>query len=150
MNEQIIYWYKDSFSRFAIIFTWVIFLVWLNLIFLVWIKYPTVQWWYLGFLIALWWILRRMRRIWSKLHYIVTDEAITIVTPWWKKFVLPKEEIESIEQKSIWKFSLMWRGIKYIPRRKEVHFTTSTHNLHYITMKDWRTVVISPREDIEL
>ena len=146
---QKVYGYKDRSSKAILLFTGLVVLVWLNIwVFIIFIKYPQWQWRFLGWLIVLGRVFRRMWRIQAKLYYVFSKESITIVLPGGKKFVLPKEQIIKTEKIQKWS-ARQGRGIKYLPRKQELHFTTSTEHLLKIFMKDGRVVVISPREYVK-
>lgn len=145
MKQKVVYGYTDRYARAVFIFTGIVVLVWLNLLFVVWVRYPGIKRRWLGVLAIMSRVFWRMWRIQKKLHYIFDKTGITIVLPSGKKFHLPQVAIESTKQVP-YMARRSGRGIKYIPRKQEVHFTTSTHHLLYILMKDGRTIVISPKE----
>lgn len=146
MEPRKVHWYKDFSTKFIFLFTGIIVLIGLNAIPWLWISDSPIRRHVIVWTLFLGWIFRRMRRIITKLYYLFSSNGdITIVLPNKKQFHLSESEIISkIEvDKLSWRTG---RGIKYLPRKNEVHFTTSNSHLLKIAMKDGRVIVISPRE----
>lgn len=144
--SHIIYGYKSFFTKFTLIFTWIVLLLALNFgIFVVFIKYPQWRWYFVVGLLFLWWIFWRMWRVQKKLYYIFDKGNITIVLPSWKKFVLEKKHIKKTKKLPSLAWWSTW-GVSYIPRKQEFHFTTSTQHLLKIWMDDGRVIIISPKK----
>lgn len=146
MEPKKVFGYKDSSTKIIFIFTGLLVLAWLNALPRVWMSDTSLKRYIVVGTLFLGWIFRRMRRITAKLHYLFHPNGdITIVLPNKKKFNLPSDMMisqEKIPNGSRWN----GRGIKYLPRKQEVHFTTSNSHLLKISMKDGRVIVISPRE----
>ncbi len=147
MEQKKVFGYKDSSTKIIFLFTGLVVLVGLNAIPRLRVGNSAYKRYVVAGTLFLGRIFRRMRRILSKLHYIFSSPSgdITIVLPNKKQFNLPAQLMikkEQIAHASQWS----GRGIKTIPRKHEVHFTTSNSHLLKITMKDGRIIVISPRE----
>lgn len=79
-----------------------------------------------------------------KIKYVKDNWNIVIVKSVWKEYTLKEYEIESIEY--LWKISYFtWYWIKYNFFTWEILFTTWFENIVRIIMKDWRRILISPR-----
>lgn len=149
MKQYISYWYKDFFSRFSLLFTWLVFLFILNY---PWIYYVFNKrlpsffniWLYLIAIIFFGFILFSMLRFYRLLRYDFSKQGIKIILPSGKEFMLEKNSIDKIEKinRIPWRY---WSGIRYKYFKQEILFTTSTSNILKIYMKDGRKILISPR-----
>jgi len=146
MEPKKVFGYKDSSTKVVFIFTWLLVLWGLNALPRLWMSDSPLKRYIVVGTIFLGWIFRRMRRIITKLHYLFSPNwDIAIVLPNKKKFNLPEQMMIKKEQVAH-SSRRTWRWIKYLPRKQEVHFTTSSSHLLKISMQDWRVIVISPRE----
>ena len=132
-------WYKTMFTRARIVFIWLVLLFLINYqLFFSW-DYGTI---FATVVVA--YILHVHVRIVNKLRYTFSDDQIEISLPSGKKYLLEWRDMLSLESIKRSRRQV-WLGAKYKRSRREIHFTTSNHNLLLITMRDERKVIISPR-----
>lgn len=141
--SNITYWYKDFWIKFLIIFNWIIFIFLLNFsvfAYFMW-NYDIL---YFIVLIISWVSVFFIIRLVNNLKYEIDNNWITIITPWKRKYLLEKKDIEKIDYIGKVPFYYwLWIRVNFITW--DVMFTTSLNNIYRINMFDWKKILISPK-----
>jgi hypothetical protein len=143
MEKYTTLWNRDTFTKVKVILIWLLLLVSFNLfMFIIW-KRPDLLFYMLLLMILSWYSTYKSIRNLNNLKYGFDLSWVTIILPSWKKYLLKKTDIVSIDSiKKIKRWS--WLFVKYNYFNNEVRFITSISNLLKINLEDGRSILISP------
>ncbi len=143
MKTYTTFWYKDTFTKIKVILIWLILLLSLNLFAIIIIKHPDLVLWIFLLILLSWYSSYKSLRNLNKMMYEFSPDWIKIILPSWKKYLLKKEDIISIDLlEKISRWSSLF--VKYNYFDNEVKFTTSISNILKIKLEDGRKILISP------
>lgn len=144
MKEFTTIWSRDFFTKFAILITWIILLILINYTIRISVQTRNLPYLVIFLTLLLGLIYYNMMKIIRWVKYEFSKAWINIIITPKRKYFLSKETIDKLEK--INKLPLLqWFGLKANPFKKEVSVTTSKSNIIKIYLKDWKKVLISPK-----